>query len=75
MTTKFERMERVVDACRCQVCHGLGYVDDLEPGDIFGNKRQCGGCEGTGVNPAFLTNFDKALEIVETFPWQRKEGM
>ena len=32
----------------CPACHGFGYVDDAEPGDIGFNTYSCGDCDGSG---------------------------
>ena len=60
MTKKsnYAQVKEKLEGYRCHRCHGLGYIDDAEPGDIAFRQIQCPDCDGTGVN----TN--RKLEII-----------
>ena len=46
---RFAKLLREVEELRCQICGGLGTINDADLGDIFYNEEKCTHCEGSGI--------------------------
>lgn len=58
--SSYQDLKDQINKLRCSHCHGLGYKDDAEPGDISYNQWCCNSCKGTG----FEHGFDYQLQEV-----------
>lgn len=50
------QLKDTLEACKCEVCGGLGKCDDAEAGDIGYNEWECKPCLGSGLNLSLKDN-------------------